>query len=167
MNSYELKWLPTSKIPGKIVRELGRMDCLYDGRALSNITENVFYKMLEIRPDIESLCLPYLLVKDGNVYMPNEVTPEMHYTLESVYAAFLPEQKQAVYEKIVTFARSGGQGRSQATCDAVLVVADQFILRLQNWMNFDLHSYDPRWEELQMMIDRARDCVARIWNEEN
>lgn len=155
-----------SKLNSKIVAQLKRINAMQKDSdyILVNENENVFYYWDKYNNG--GIPFPYLLIVDNvKYYYPNGL-------LVGMDASALAD-----YVEIVRKARAG-EGRSKSTCDAVLIIADEFVLRLENLISslairqdtyiqpVTLNSYTiDNIREWRGMIDRAKFCVWLIWKE--
>lgn len=154
------KAIPVDDVRDIVIQMLESMSCVVGRHVFTNEDESVFYKLMYLAGN-KTLPIPFLIIVDRHkLYRPFVETLGLD-------ASALFE-----YEGIVRKARAGVE-KNQSTCDAVLVVADEIVLRLSNVLGFgnkDFPSFAVPFEmarvyELRGMIDKAKFCVYKIWQE--
>lgn len=127
-----------------------------------NEEETVFYTRIGDIP------IPCLVVVDGSkFYCPNDVPVGMDGSVLF----------QEDYEAIIRQARAG-KDKTQSTCDAVIIIHDEIVLRLQNLITSlaERHHefiqpvtlsayYDEDILQWRGIINNAKFCVNQIWQQ--
>jgi hypothetical protein len=147
---------------GEALQYLERKGFIYGGFVFCDDDQTVFYRIVnrKVRLDDDQVHnglypVPVVVIVDGTKrYYPDENG--------NSDASALDE-----YEGVVEAAVRGE--KSQSTCKAVLLVADQCVLRLQN-LNY-LLPVEPMEEtlptlfEVRGMIERGKFRAVKIWRE--